>query len=304
TSGGTVNIPGFGGSGKSVKLLSVTTTTSGKTFSKWTSGDNKNDSGTDIPGTPTPCISTDVGGSNGNITDAYAHFVNSNSAPTVAADNASRTVNEGATATNTGTYSDPDSGDNVAITASVGTVTKTGTNSGTWSWSFGTTDGPAQSQTVTITANDGNGHIVTTTFGLTVNNVAPTATFNAPASVSEGSNINLSLTSPSDPSTVDTGTGFTYAFDCGTGSGYGAFSGPSTASCPTNDNGSRTGKGEIKDKDGGTTEYTANVTINSVAPAVTAAANQNATEGSSASFSLGSFSDAGVSDNPWSVDVD
>src|SRR5207249_3654692 len=162
TTPGTLNIAGFGGSGKSVRLLSVTTTTAGKTFSKWTSGDNKTDSGTDIPGTPTPCISTDTGGTNGNISDAYAQFVNSNGAPTVAADNASRTVNEGVTATNTGTYSDPDSGDIVAIIASVGTITKTGTNIGTWSWSLGTTDGPTQSQTVTITANDGNGHVVTT----------------------------------------------------------------------------------------------------------------------------------------------
>src|SRR4029079_2167496 len=201
------------------------------------------------------CIATDTG-TNGNITDAYAHFVNSNVAPTVAANNASRTVNEGATATNTGTYSDADAGDNVLITASVGTVTKTGTNSGTWSWSFGTTDGPAQSQTVTITANDGNGHIVTTTFGLTVNNVAPTATFNAPASVNEGSNISLSLTKPSDPSRADPAAGFQYAFDCGTGSGYGAFSATSTASCPTTDNGSRTVKGEIKDKDRGLPEDT------------------------------------------------
>jgi autotransporter-associated beta strand protein len=99
-----------------------------------------------------------------------------NQPPTVAANNASVTVNEGQTAANTGTYSDPDAGDNVTITASVGTVTKTGTNSGTWSWSFNTVDGPAQSQTVTITANDGNGHVVPTTFGLTVNNVAPSAT--------------------------------------------------------------------------------------------------------------------------------
>jgi PKD repeat protein len=296
TSGGTVNIPGFGGNGKSVKLLSVTTTTAGKTFSKWTSGDKNTDSGTDIPGTPTPCISTDVAGTNGNVSDAYAHFTSSNSAPTVAADNASRTVNEGATATNTGTYSDPDSGDNVAITASVGTVTKTGTNSGTWSWSFGTNDGPAQSQTVTITANDGNGHIVTTTFSLTVVNIAPTATFNAPASVNEGSSISLSLTSPSDPSTVDTAAGFQYAFDCGTGSGYGAFSATSTASCPTTDNGSRTVKGEIKDKDGGLTEYTQAVTISNVAPTATLSNNGPIVEGGSATVSFSSPSDPSSAD--------
>src|SRR5207237_6893403 len=104
---------------------------------------------------------------------------------------------------------------------------------------------------------------------VTVNNVAPTAAFNAPSSVTEGSPIGLSLTSPFDPSSADTTAGFQYAFDCGDGSGYGAFSGTSTASCPTTDNGSRTVKGKIKDKDSGTTEYTASVTINNVAPSAT-----------------------------------
>ena len=98
-----------------------------------------------------------------------------NDKPSVARNNASVTVNEGQTASNSGTYSDVD-GDNVGISASVGTVTKTGVDNGTWSWSFNTTDGPAQSQTVTITANDGHGGTDTTTFALTVNNVKPTIT--------------------------------------------------------------------------------------------------------------------------------
>src|SRR5204863_5821876 len=101
---------------------------------------------------------------------------------------------------------------------------------------------------------------------VTVRNVAPTATFNSPGSVNEGSSIGLSLTSPHDPSTADTTAGFGYAFDCGGGSGYGAFGASSTASCPTNDNGSRTVKGKIRDTDGGVSEYTALVTVNNVAP--------------------------------------
>ena len=88
------------------------------------------------------------------------------------------TVNEGQTASNSGTFDSRwDGADNVGISASVGTVTKTGVDNGTWSWSFNTTDGPAQSQTVTITAkDDGHGGTDTTTFALTVNNVKPTIT--------------------------------------------------------------------------------------------------------------------------------
>ena len=80
------------------------------------------------------------------------------------------TVDEGQTAINNGTYSDPD-GDAVTLGASVGGVT--GNSDGTWSWSFYATDGPAQTQTVTITATDGINDPVTVTFELIVNNVAP-----------------------------------------------------------------------------------------------------------------------------------
>jgi len=102
-----------------------------------------------------------------------------------------------------------------------------------------------------------------------VNNVAPTATFNYPVSVNEGDDINLSLSDAYDPSSTDTAAGFEYAFDCGDGSGYGSYSSADSAVCPTTDNGSRTVKGKIRDKDGGETEYTAEVTVNNVAPVVT-----------------------------------
>jgi hypothetical protein len=100
-------------------------------------------------------------------------------------------------------------------------------------------------------------------------NVAPTATFNAPTEVNEGNDINLSLTSPYDPSNADTLAGFEYAFDCGDGGGYGAWSSTNTAICPTDDNGTRTVEGKIRDKDGGETEYTAAVTIHNVPPTAT-----------------------------------
>ena len=106
-------------------------------------------------------------------TTTFDLTVNSvNTPPSVEVVNSSVTVDEGQTANNTGTYSDGDAG-NVIITASVGTVSKTGTNSGTWSWSLDTIDGPDQSQTVTVTATDPGSASSSTTFLLTVNNVAP-----------------------------------------------------------------------------------------------------------------------------------
>lgn len=84
-----------------------------------------------------------------------------NDGPSVSVNNASVTVNEAQTASNSGTWSEIDASDIVTITASVGTVTKNA--DGTWSWSFNTNDGPDQSQTVTITANDGNGGVAATT---------------------------------------------------------------------------------------------------------------------------------------------
>src|SRR5205823_1246424 len=126
-------------------------------------------------------------------------------------------------------------------------------------------------------------------------------TFNAPSSVNEGTPIFLSLTSPHDPSNADTAAGFTYKFDCGLGAGFQP-SPDNTASCPTDDNGSRTVKGRIFDKDGGYSEYTRSVHVNNVAPDVTAAADQSSDEGASKSFALGSFTDPGA-DSPWQVTV-
>ena len=121
------------------------------------------------------------------------------------------------------------------------------------------------------------------TGSVTINNVAPTATFNAPPSVNEGSAIALSLTAPVD-GPGDVAAGFKYAFDCG--AGYGAFSTTSTASCSTTDNGSVTVKGKIRDKDYAETEYTTSVTVNNVAPTASLSNNGPVNEGSSASINF------------------
>ena len=106
------------------------------------------------------------------------------------------------------------------------------------------------------------------TFNVTVSNVAPVATLGDDGPVDEGTSFHLDLTSPFDPSPVDTTAGFTYAFDCGDGAGYGIFNTSASATCPTDDNGVRAVGAKIRDKDGGTTTYTSSVTVNNVAPVV------------------------------------
>jgi hypothetical protein len=312
-----------------------------------------------------------------------------NNPPTVAANNGSASAPEGQTATNAGTFSDPDN-DPVTIMASSGTVTKNATN-GTWSWSFPTTDGPDQSRNVTITADDGT-DTDTTTFSLTVNNVAPTvnlqsggfssvpeggsfakgyssygynilvsdpgndtwtvntgcgangsewfesttqvwcgffdgpgsstvsatatdsdgfisntasvlvnvtnadpwAVLNAPTSINEGSSAAISLTnggfvSPQDGET-DTNAGFRYAFACDGDSlstaTYGNSGTANSTTCPTTDNGMKTVRGRIIDKDGGFNEYIKSIGVNNVAPTATFSAPASVNQGSNFTISL------------------
>jgi predicted extracellular nuclease len=160
---------------------------------------------------------------------------------------------------------------------------------------FAGVDGPA-TLAVNVQVTDNGGLTAVASATVTVNNVAPAATFNAPPSVDEGSDILLSLTSPVDVP-ADLGT-LLYAFDCG--SGYGAFSVAKTASCPTVDNGTRNVGGKVMDKDGGVSEYTATVTINNVAPTVDTpvVSPEPSAEGSSVTASA-TFSDPGVNDAPF-----
>jgi PKD repeat protein len=144
----------------------------------------------------------------------------------------------------------------------------------TYLWDFGdsnTGTGPSPSHTyadnglynVCLTVTDPGGLSDTQCTTADIANVAPTATFNAPMYVIAGDAFDLSLTDPYDPSSADSAAGFEYAFDCGDGSGYGAWSSSNTATCSTSADevGTRTVKGKIRDKDGGETEYTTTVTI-------------------------------------------
>jgi predicted extracellular nuclease len=177
-----------------------------------------------------------------------------NQAPTVSA-GGPYTVGEGSSINLTATGNDPEGG---ALTYAWDLDNNGSFETPGQTVSFSAGDGPS-SPVVRVQVTDNGGETATDQTTVTVQNVPPTATFSAPASSFAGYPFTLSLTSPHDPSAADTAAGFQYAFDCG--SGYGAFGSSSSASCPTDDTGTRTVHGKIRDKDGGETEYTATVQI-------------------------------------------
>lgn len=144
-----------------------------------------------------------------------------------------------------------------------------------------------------MSAADDDGATATDSFFYRADNVAPEAFFHPP-DVDEGSNISLSLRGPSDPGSEDT---FTFAFDCDGGS-YGDFRKSSSANCPTTDNGTRSVKAQIRDDDGGVTEYSDTTTIDNVEPTATFKHPSAAINAGSGGFNLSLIepSDPGTKD--------
>ena len=83
-------------------------------------------------------------------------------------------------------------------------------------------------------------------FQVTVNNVNPTATFNVPPGpFAEGQTFGISLSGALDvPADLPT---LTYAFDCGTGTGYGPASSTPNATCPALDDPGQSVMGKVID---------------------------------------------------------
>ncbi len=210
-----------------------------------------------------------------------------NSPPAVAANNASVTVPEGSVVSNTGTFSDPDGNATVTLSASVGSVSKDDA-AGTWNWTFNTNDGPDQNQTVTITATDGT-DTVSTTFSLTVNNVAPTVNLqNSFPSVPEGGSFALGYTSYGYNLSVSDPGNDTWTLNTGCGSNgsewqesssvvwCGFFDGPATG----------TVSATATDSDGASRTATVNVTITNRNPGAVLDAPASINEGGTATISL------------------
>ena len=197
--------------------------------------------------------------------------------PTVTVSPTSKTIAEGgsasftATVTDEGANDDPDDFD-FDWTTTVSPCSVSGTPTLT-SATFSCNDNATGTVKLTVDDGDDDGEAFDES-SLTVTNVPPTAsglTTNSP--VAEGSDITLSLADVFDPSTVDAAV-LHFAFDCGDGNGYGTATsyastdGTNAATCPTNDNGDRTVKGKVFDKDGGANEYSAPVTVTNVPPTI------------------------------------
>ncbi|MBM3999049.1 MAG: hypothetical protein FJ297_05810 [Planctomycetes bacterium] len=121
-------------------------------------------------------------------------------------------------------------------------------------------DGPG-SRTVRGRITDKDGGFTDHTTAIAIDNAAPTATLTASNPVAEGSLIELALIDPFDPSAADSVAGFTHAFDFGDGAGFGEWNSASASSRVAMGFGTRTVRARIRDKDGGMTEYAANITI-------------------------------------------
>jgi Big-like domain-containing protein/HYDIN/CFA65/VesB family protein len=132
-------------------------------------------------------------------------------------------------------------------------------------------DGPA-GETITVDLVDEDGTFLAAGgTSVTVDNVAPTATFSNDGPVAEGSAAAISFAAPSDPSSADTTAGFHYSYACAGGAAalattYAAASTSATSSCTYGDNGSETVYGRIFDKDNGYTTYSTTVAVTNVNP--------------------------------------
>src|SRR5205823_2412823 len=121
---------------------------------------------------------------------------------------------------------------------------------GSASANFSFADGPSD-HTIVERILDQDGGSADYTANIHVNNVAPTATLNAPTTVNEASSFAVSLSSPADASPTRRAAGLTYAYSVDGGS-FGPAGGSASANFSFADGPSdHTIVERILDKDGG-----------------------------------------------------
>ncbi|HEX6130527.1 MAG TPA: PKD domain-containing protein, partial [Actinomycetota bacterium] len=212
-----------------------------------------------------------------------------NAPPTVLV--AALTGDEGSAATGAGSFADPDS---ATWTATVdygdGTPTQPLATQPDKTFELSHVYDDDGAYLVTVTVTDGQGESGSATAAVTIANVAPEATL-ADAAGDEGSPVTIALTDPHDPSAADTAAGFTYRFACD-GASLAAETASPTTQCTFDDDGTYTVLARIADKDGGHTDYTADVVVANVAPTAELANDGPVAEGSPATLSWSGAADA------------
>ncbi|MDQ3870841.1 MAG: PKD domain-containing protein [Chloroflexota bacterium] len=188
-------------------------------------------------------------------------FVRETNLPPVVDAGSDVAIDEGGTFARRGSFSDPNGADSWVATVDYGdgsaeqrsTVAAPG---------FALEHAYVESGSYTIAVSVSDTHLAEgeDAVAVTVRNVAPYAAFLAPGAVPRGAVFSISFSQPWDRSGADTAAGFTYAFDCGDGSGF-TSAGPSNAATCTGAGPGQIVRGRISDKDGGTREYTHVLTV-------------------------------------------
>src|SRR5207237_8847877 len=102
-------------------------------------------------------------------------------------------------------------------------------------------------------------------------------------------------TNPLPPPPADTAAGFQSRFTRDNGTTGSLWTPTASASCSTNDNGTRHVKGEIRDQDLGVRTYSADVTVNNVAPTASVDGPSPVDEGSTHTYTF-TVADPGSAD--------
>lgn len=243
-------------------------------------------------------IAADQAGSAGYFAASQVtQSFNINTRP-VASAGAAQSGNEGSTITFSAVNSsDPDGDALITYTWDFGDGAVQSVSSPTVEHTYSDNKPGGGAYLVTLQVTDARGatSAVANTSAL-IANIAPTATF-APASpVGEGT-MNLSLTGVSDaPGDLTT---LQYAFDCGSGTGFGSYGSSNSITCPVADNGTRNVRAIVTDKDGAVNEYSGSVVVQNVAPAITIiTAPTTGKTGVDQSLAF-KFTDPGTDDAPW-----
>jgi probable HAF family extracellular repeat protein len=155
--------------------------------------------------------------------------------------------------------------------------------------------------TVRFTVTDNTGQSNTATTTLTIYDVAPTGHFIAPVQTNEGGTYVLSVSDVSDVS-ADWPT-VQLALDCGDGRGYQSVAIAGSLTCAAPDEALRTARAQLRDKDGGVSEYTAQVAILDVAPTVTVLSAPTGISDKSTYTISFKFTDPGSLDS-WAYSID